>query len=77
MKYAGSLLGRGSSPDSLMGGMRARGELREDADAGFLALALLTALQGGLLMTQARRDTVALEAVLDAMIDRIRCHATA
>ncbi|WP_327287855.1 TetR/AcrR family transcriptional regulator [Streptomyces sp. NBC_01198] len=57
--------------------MRTRGELSEDADADFLALALLTALQGGLLMTQARRDTVALEAVLDAMIDRIRCHATA
>ena len=35
-------------------------------------LAMLTALQGGLLMTQTRRDTVALETVLDAMIDRIR-----
>ncbi|WP_405587599.1 TetR/AcrR family transcriptional regulator [Streptomyces sp. NBC_01190] len=57
--------------------MRDRGELRADADPDFLALALLTALQGGLLMTQARRDTAALEAVLDAMIDRIRCHATA
>ncbi|MFF3751480.1 TetR/AcrR family transcriptional regulator [Streptomyces sp. NPDC002018] len=57
--------------------MRGRGELREDADPDYLALALLTALQGGLLMTQARRDTVALEAVLNAMIDRIRCHATA
>lgn len=55
--------------------MQARGELREDADADQLALALLTALQGGLLMTQARRDTIALEAVLNAMIDRIRCHA--
>ncbi|WP_330336047.1 TetR/AcrR family transcriptional regulator [Streptomyces sp. NBC_00557] len=55
--------------------MQERGELHRDADAGRLALALLTALQGGLLMTQAHRDTVALEAVLDAMIDRIRCHA--
>ncbi|MEW2157326.1 TetR/AcrR family transcriptional regulator [Streptomyces sp. NPDC007189] len=55
--------------------MQERGELDGDADAGRLALALLTALQGGLLMTQTHRDTAALEAVLDAMIDRIRCHA--
>jgi TetR/AcrR family transcriptional regulator, transcriptional repressor for nem operon len=57
--------------------MRERGELSEDADPEFLSLALLTALQGGLLMTQTRRDTVALEVVLTAMIDRIRCHSTA
>ena len=56
--------------------MRDRGELRQDADPDYLALATLTALQGGLLMTQTRQDTLALEAVLDAMIDRIRCHAT-
>ncbi|MFF9907885.1 TetR/AcrR family transcriptional regulator [Streptomyces olivaceus] len=55
--------------------MRERGELDAAADPGRLALALLTALQGGLLMTQNRRDTLALEAVLDAMIDRIRIHA--
>lgn len=52
--------------------MRDRGELRVGADPDSLALAILTALQGGLLMTQTRRDTVALETVLDAMIDRIR-----
>jgi TetR/AcrR family transcriptional regulator, transcriptional repressor for nem operon len=56
--------------------MRDRGELHENADPEFLALATLTALEGGLLMTKTRRDTLALEAVLDAMIDRIRCHAT-
>jgi AcrR family transcriptional regulator len=55
--------------------MQERGELDEEADTGDLSLALLTALQGGLLMTQTRRDTVALETVLNAMIDRIRCHA--
>jgi len=55
--------------------MQERGELKQDADPAHLALALLTALQGGLLMTQTRRDTIALEAVLNAMIDRIRCHA--
>ncbi|MEU4049855.1 TetR/AcrR family transcriptional regulator [Streptomyces olivaceus] len=57
--------------------MRERGELDAAADPGYLALALLTALQGGLLMTQNRRDTLALETVLDAMIDRIRIHAVA
>jgi TetR/AcrR family transcriptional repressor of nem operon len=46
--------------------MRDRGELAADPDQ--LALALLAALQGGLLLTQARRDTLALEAGLDTMI---------
>ncbi|MFE3169265.1 TetR/AcrR family transcriptional regulator [Streptomyces sp. NPDC059224] len=55
--------------------MQERGELDAGADIGHLALALLTALQGGLLMTRTQRDTTALEAVLNAMIDRIRCHA--
>jgi TetR/AcrR family transcriptional regulator, transcriptional repressor for nem operon len=54
--------------------MRQRGELDADADPERLALALLTALQGGLLMTQVRRDTQALEVALDAMIDQVRRH---
>jgi AcrR family transcriptional regulator len=57
--------------------MRDRGELRPEADPDELALATLAALQGGLLMTQVRHDTVALRTVLDAMIDRIRTHAVA
>lgn len=72
------LAGYGQWEDAVREGltsMRERGELDEAADPEHLALALLTALQGGLLMTQNRRDTVALEAVLDAMIDRIRVHA--
>jgi TetR/AcrR family transcriptional repressor of nem operon len=56
--------------------MQARGDLGADADPARLALATLAALQGGLLLTQTRRDTEALEAVLDAMIDRIRSHLT-
>jgi len=51
--------------------MRDRGDLRPDADPDHLALATLSALQGGLLLTQTRRDTVALEAALDAMLDHI------
>lgn len=48
-----------------------RGELRREADPEQLALATLAALQGGLLLTQIRRDTVALEAAMGAMIDHI------
>ncbi len=51
--------------------MHDRGELRRDADPEQLALATLAALQGGLLLTQIRRDTAALEAGMDAMIDHI------
>ncbi|MEC2344282.1 TetR/AcrR family transcriptional regulator [Paenibacillus barengoltzii] len=54
--------------------MRDRGEMRADADPDQLALALLTALQGGLLMTQVRKDIKALEAVLDAILEHIRTH---
>ncbi|MNN45934.1 Transcriptional regulator AcuR [compost metagenome] len=54
--------------------MHARGEMRADADPDRLALALLTALQGGLLMTQVRKDICALEAVLDAILEHIRAY---
>jgi TetR/AcrR family transcriptional repressor of nem operon len=56
--------------------MRDRGELRPDADPVRLALAMLAALQGGLLLTQTRRDTAALEAGLDTTLDCIRAYAT-
>lgn len=51
--------------------MHDRGELRRDADPDQLALALLAALQGGLLLTQTRRETAPLEAALDAMLAHI------
>lgn len=49
-----------------MAAMHARGELAGDPDD--LALALLTALQGGLLMTQITRTVRPLEVALDAML---------
>jgi TetR/AcrR family transcriptional repressor of nem operon len=55
-------------------GMRAmhdRRELRKDADPNQLGLAVLAALQGGLLLTQIRRDTRALEAALDTVLDHV------
>jgi AcrR family transcriptional regulator len=51
--------------------MHQRGELPADVDPARLALATLTALQGGLLLTQIRRDTTALEAALDTVLDHI------
>ena len=51
--------------------MHARGRLAHDADPDTLALALLAALQGGLLLTQIQRDTKPLEAALNAMLDLI------
>jgi AcrR family transcriptional regulator len=57
--------------------MRARGELRPDADTDALALALLAALQGGLLLTQTRRNTAPLRTGLDAVLAHIRTYAAA
>jgi TetR/AcrR family transcriptional repressor of nem operon len=51
--------------------MHARGRLTPDTDPDTLALALLAALQGGLLLTRIERDTEPLEAALDAMLDLI------
>jgi TetR/AcrR family transcriptional regulator, transcriptional repressor for nem operon len=51
--------------------MHAHGRLSPEADPDALALALLAALQGGLLLTQIERNTKALEAALDAMLDLI------
>ena len=51
--------------------MQAQGRLAPDTDPDTLALALLAALQGGLLLTQIQRDTKPLEAALDAMLDLI------
>jgi AcrR family transcriptional regulator len=52
--------------------MHARGDLPANSDPEDLALATLAALQGGLLMTQLRRETRPLETALDAMLDRIQ-----
>ena len=51
--------------------MHERGRLTPDADPDTLALALLAALEGGLLLTQIERDTRPLEAALDAMLELI------
>ena len=51
--------------------MHARGGLTPDTDPDTLALALLAALQGGLLLTQVKRDTQPLEAALDLIVELV------
>jgi AcrR family transcriptional regulator len=51
--------------------MYARGELQRQANPEQLAIALLAAVQGGLLLTQLNRTTAPLEAAMTAMIDHI------
>ncbi|MET3807632.1 AcrR family transcriptional regulator [Nakamurella sp. UYEF19] len=58
-----------------LGRMRDRGDLRPDTDTDALALALLVALQGGLLLTQTRRNTTPLRTGLDTVLAHIRTYA--
>ncbi|HEY2055935.1 MAG TPA: TetR/AcrR family transcriptional regulator [Solirubrobacterales bacterium] len=51
--------------------MHERGELPARVDPDRLALALLAAHQGGLILTQVRRDPAPIEAALDAMIEHV------
>ncbi len=51
--------------------MAARGELRPGADPGALAQRTLTAVQGGLLLTQIRRDPNQLRTALDGALAAI------
>ncbi len=58
-------------------GMHDRGQLGEAADPGQLAVAVLAALQGGLLLAKVERDVRPLAAALDAMISLIASLAPA
>jgi AcrR family transcriptional regulator len=51
--------------------MAARGELRPGADPGALAQRTLAAVQGGLLLTQIRRDPGELRSAMDGALDAI------
>jgi AcrR family transcriptional regulator len=55
--------------------MATRGELRKDADPSLLAKQTLAALQGGLVLTQVRRDPDQLRAAADAALHRSRTAA--
>ena len=50
----------------------AKGQLRREVDIDRMALAMLAAVQGGLLLSQVRRDTAPLEAAVDILIEQLR-----
>jgi AcrR family transcriptional regulator len=56
--------------------MKARGELADAADVDRLATALLTTLQGGLLLTKTLRDVEPLDTSLNTVIDHIASYAS-
>jgi hypothetical protein len=50
------------------------GELRPDTDVDWLAASTLASLQGGLILTQTRRDPQTLRRVLDGALALIGAH---
>jgi TetR/AcrR family transcriptional repressor of nem operon len=50
----------------------ARAELPQGLDVDRLALAMLAGVQGGLLLSQVRRDTSPLEAAVDTIVEHLR-----
>jgi TetR/AcrR family transcriptional repressor of nem operon len=52
--------------------MRDQGELRADVDAESLAVSILAAVQGGLLLSQTRRDSSSVHIAVDASIAYLR-----
>ena len=55
--------------------MQARGKISRRADLDELATATLAAIEGGLILTQARRDTKPLAVALDSAYAHLRAHA--
>jgi TetR/AcrR family transcriptional regulator, transcriptional repressor for nem operon len=60
-----------------LGSMVTSGELRADADVDWLSVSTLASLQGGLMLTQARRDPQQLRQALDGALALIGSHRTA
>jgi TetR/AcrR family transcriptional regulator, transcriptional repressor for nem operon len=55
--------------------IRQRGELRADAGPAMLATGLLAAIEGGMVLSQARRDMASLRIAVDAGIAHLRTWA--
>lgn len=76
---AGLFAGFEAWQESLAAGirlMRGRGELAQDADPDMLALALLAAAQGGLLLAQTARSPAPLHVALHHALDGIEARCT-
>jgi hypothetical protein len=52
--------------------MRTRGELRADIDTESLAVGVLASVQGGLLLSQTRRDSSAVRTAVGMSLDYLR-----
>ncbi len=56
--------------------MRQRGELRADAPPAVLATGLLASIEGGMVLSQARRDMTSLRVAVEAGLAHIRMYAS-
>ena len=54
--------------------MRQRGELRADAVPAVLATGLLASIEGGMVLSQARKDMASLRVAVEAGLARVRAH---
>ena len=56
--------------------MRQRGELRADARPAVLATGLLASIEGGMVLSQARKDTASLRVAVEAGLSRVQAFAS-
>jgi len=56
--------------------MRQRGELRADAQPAVLATGLLASIEGGMVLSQARKDVASLHVAVDTGLAQVRTHLT-
>jgi len=56
--------------------MRQRGELRADAQPAVLATGLLASIEGGMVLSQARKDVASLRVAVDTGLAQVRTHLT-
>ena len=54
--------------------MRQRGELRADAQPGVLATGLLASIEGGMVLSQTRKDVASLRVAVEAGLAQVRTH---
>lgn len=54
--------------------MRQRGELRANAEPAALATGLLASIEGGMVLSQARKDITSLRAAVEAGLGQVRAH---
>ena len=54
--------------------MRQRGELRADAQPAVLATGLLASIEGGMVLSQTRKDAASLRIAVDTGLEQVRTH---